>query len=205
MHDVTDAIRRLPAGLRGDEAERVRGVLGRAFADDPVWTWLVRGRHGAERAGSVLTHLVRSQAGRGGELWATADLEAIAAWVPPSTPPVREVDYLRQLPRVIVPLGAGGLRRLLPLAETDRHHPKEPHWYLSVLGTDPAHQGRGFGGALIGPFVERADEGGVGCYLESSKESNVAFYRRFGFEVTEVLHIDRGRGPDLFLMWRDPR
>jgi ribosomal protein S18 acetylase RimI-like enzyme len=58
---------------------------------------------------------------------------------------------------------------------------------------------------LIEPFVERTDDAGVGCYLESSKESNVAFYRRFGFEVTDVLHIDRGRGPDLFLMWRDPR
>jgi ribosomal protein S18 acetylase RimI-like enzyme len=205
MHVVTRAIRRLPNALGIDETGRVRGVLGRAFADDPVWTWLVRGRRSEERAGAVLAHLVRSQVGRGGELWAGADLEAVAAWVPPHTPPVREVDYLRQLPRVLVPLGAGGLRRLLPLAETDRHHPKEPHWYLAVLGTDPAHQGRGFGGALIEPFIERADEGGVGCYLESSKESNVAFYRRFGFEVTDVLHIDRGRGPDLFLMWRDPR
>lgn len=205
MQVVTQVIRRLPDELPAGEAGRVREVLGRAFADDPVWTWLVRGRRSDERAGAVLARLVQSQVGRGGELWAGADLEAVAAWVPPHTPPVREVDYIRQLPKVLVPLGVGGLRRLLPLAETDRHHPKEPHWYLSVLGTDPAHQGRGFGAALIEPIVERADGDGVGCYLESSKESNVPYYRRFGFEVTEVLHINRGRGPDLFLMWRDPR
>jgi hypothetical protein len=27
-------------------------------------------------------------------------------------------------------------------------HSQEPHWYLPIVGIDPAHQGRGPGGAL---------------------------------------------------------
>jgi ribosomal protein S18 acetylase RimI-like enzyme len=102
-------------------------------------------------------------------------------------------------------LGLTGLRRLTALAEVDAHHPREPHWYLAVLGTDPAHQGRGFGSAVMEPVLARADEEGLGCYLESSKESNVAFYARHGFRVTQELDLAKGAGPRLWLMWRDPR
>ena len=45
---------------------------------------------------------------------------------------------------------------------------------------------------------------GLGAYLESSKESNVPFYRRHGFEVTGRLDAPGG-APPLHLMWRDPR
>ncbi len=53
------------------------------------------------------------------------------------------------------------------------------------------------------PMVERSDDEGVGMYLESSKESNVAFYGRFGFEVRKVLHLRNG--PEMWAMWRRPR
>ncbi len=203
---MEDTIRRLPDRLRGTpDGRTAERLLGRAFADDPVWTWLVGGRRTAERAGRVLFEYAQAQVDRGGQVWTTAGGEAIAVWVPPDTPPARDADHLRLLPRVLRPLGAGGLRRLLPLAETDRHHPREPHWYLSVLGTDPDHQRRGHASRLVEPRLDEADRHGVGCYLESSKEANVPYYRRFGFEVTETLHLDRGRGPDLWLMWRDPR
>lgn len=29
--------------------------------------------------------------------------------------------------------------------EVERRHPREPHWYLALLATDPSAQGRGFG------------------------------------------------------------
>jgi ribosomal protein S18 acetylase RimI-like enzyme len=75
--------------------------------------------------------------------------------------------------------------------------------YLSVLGTDPAAQGRGIGSALLAPVLRQCDEDGVPAYLESSKERNVAFYARHGFRVREELALPRG--PQMWLMWRDPR
>jgi len=72
-----------------------------------------------------------------------------------------------------------------------------------VLGTDPASQGRGIGSALLAPVLETCDRDGVGAYLESSKERNLAFYARHGFRMTG--EVDLPRGPRVWLMWRDPR
>lgn len=83
-----------------------------------------------------------------------------------------------------------------------RHPPKPPHRYLATLGTEPDAQGRGLGTAALAPVLEECDRDGVGAYLESSKESNIDYYVRFGFRVTEEMKLPRG--PSLWPMWRDP-
>ena len=113
-------------------------------------------------------------------------------------------DQLRILPQLIGIFGRrlGAGFRAFNLIE--KHHPRNPHYYLAVLGTEPAHQGKGIGSALMQPVLELCDREGVPAYLESSKERNVPYYRRHGFEVTEELHLP-GRGPPVWLMWREPR
>jgi GNAT superfamily N-acetyltransferase len=93
---------------------------------------------------------------------------------------------------------------LRAIAEVERVHPKEPHWYLAVLGTEPAWQGKGVGSALLAPVLQRCDREGRPAYLESSKESNLAFYARHGFEVTGTIDL-LGGGPRVWPMWREPR
>ena len=58
-----------------------------------------------------------------------------------------------------------------------------PHWYLSILGVDPQHQGSGIGRVLMQPVLAEADATGVPCYLETFKDNNLAFYRRCGFTI----------------------
>jgi ribosomal protein S18 acetylase RimI-like enzyme len=80
-----------------------------------------------------------------------------------------------------------------------------PHWYLMILGVDPPHQGQGLGGALIAPTLARADAGGLPCYLDTSKESNLAFYRKHGFEVRhETDIVDGGDSVHVWMMVREP-
>ena len=71
-------------------------------------------------------------------------------------------------------------------------------------GTDPDHQGQGLASAVMQPVLTRCDAEGVPAYLESTKERNVGFYEGHGFVVRSEEQIPLG-GPQLWLMWREPR
>lgn len=177
-------------------------TLARAFYDDPVTTYFYgndrRRLRQAERFFRIRLRQLQPQ----DEIHTTADHAGAALWALPD----RWREDLRQA-LMIVPL----LPALMPhvvrasraVREIERRHPTEPHYYLSVLGTDPEQQGRGIGSALIAPVIAQCDATGQAAYLESSKESNVAFYERHGFAVTERMELPGG--PPLWLMWRAPR
>ena len=89
--------------------------------------------------------------------------------------------------------GFGDLPAEVPLARLDAFfstigpaHERaapEPHWYLRLLGVDPAHQGQGVGSILLEHGLRRADETGQPCYLETFAGRNVPLYLRHGFEL----------------------
>jgi GNAT superfamily N-acetyltransferase len=58
-----------------------------------------------------------------------------------------------------------------------------PHWYLDVIAVDPARQGTGLGGALLGAVHARADADGVPVVLLTYEPTNLPFYRRHGYAV----------------------
>lgn len=180
-------------------------ALARAFLDDPVAIWSCRPdalrptvleRFHTARLGHLLPHQ---------EVWTDPNLSCAALWAPPEhwrTTPRQDLALTRCLlhPRLMprMPLIARGLLGL------ERRHPRQPpHWYLAVLGTDPVAQGQGLGSAVLRPVLEQCDADGVGAFLESSKERNIAFYARHGFRVTEELRLPRG--PSMWSMWRDAR
>lgn len=82
-------------------------------------------------------------------------------------------------------------------------HPKDGHWSLEALGIRPEAQRRGLGSRLMRPVLDRADAGGVDCYLETSDPANVAFYERFGFKVVQEGPLVPG-GPPHVAMRRSP-
>ena len=178
--------------------------LAAAFADDPVWEWLMpKGRNGGPNAEWVFRWIVAGHLGDQ-SVWTLPGAEATAVWALPGKHRTPTSRVLTALPQFLWRLGFAGVSRLASLGEMERLHPSEPHWYLSLLGTHPDHQGHGLGTAVVAPGIAAADAAGVGCYLESSKEQNVPYYRRLGFEVTDTYDVANGRGPRLWLMWRDP-
>ncbi|UCB43991.1 MAG: GNAT family N-acetyltransferase, partial [Dehalococcoidales bacterium] len=58
-----------------------------------------------------------------------------------------------------------------------------PHWYLHIIGVDPAYQGQGLASRLVRPVMERIDREQMPCFVETHSGKNVDIYRRFGFEV----------------------
>ena len=187
-----------------DDLPTIQRTLGRAFSDDPVWSWAIKKRKGLEeRIGVVLgiaarLHLTHES------VWMTNDGRSVAVWAPPKQWRVAPQRFLRHAPRSLWAVGLRSLPALAALGETERRHPRGDHWYLAVLGTDPDAQGRGLASAAMAPVLEHCDVEGSGAYLESSKEQNIAFYARHGFEVTGTIDLSRG-GPRIWTMWRDPQ
>jgi GNAT superfamily N-acetyltransferase len=64
-----------------------------------------------------------------------------------------------------------------------RFTPREPHYYLGVIGVDPKVRGLGVGKRLLTAFCELSAEDQLsgGVYLETAQPSNVPFYQRAGF------------------------
>jgi ribosomal protein S18 acetylase RimI-like enzyme len=184
------------------DVSAVGELFARAFYDDPVAMFLQPDDARRRRHSPMFWRTVAAVAHSKGEVLTTTGGEAAALWLPPGMWRDRPRDMVRQLPLLLI-AGRALPRVTRVFSLMQRHHPHEPHWYLETLGTDPPHQGKGFGSALMTPMLERCDQEGLPAYLESSKESNIPFYRRHGFEVTSELQVPDG--PTLWPMWRDPR
>jgi ribosomal protein S18 acetylase RimI-like enzyme len=178
--------------------------LARAFDGDPVLGYIIPTRNQYRRMRRLFELELRHLALPLGEAYTTeGPVMGAALWAPPGrwkTPPAAMV---RMAPAFLRVLGTR-VRAAIKLMNTvERKHPKEHHYYLSTLGTEPDFQRKGVGSALMRPVLDRCDNEGVPAYLESSKEANVPYYGHHGFEVTEMVTVPGG--PPLWLMWREPQ
>lgn len=180
----------------------ITASLTKAFSDDPVFIYLMGGAFNAKRANLAFNMLGRNMLAHG-IIMTNDDRSAAAYWGAPGSWKVPISSIVKTLPISLRAYQWQTIRALGVLGRMEKLHPKEPHYYLEVLGTDPAQQGKGHGAALLNVILEKADNEGVGAYLESSKDKNVPYYRRFGFEVVGEIH--HPNGPTMWRMWRDPR
>ncbi|HVL27241.1 MAG TPA: GNAT family N-acetyltransferase [Acidimicrobiales bacterium] len=131
----------------------------------------------------------------------------VAAWLPPGAFPWSAGRKARATPAFLRVFLADprAFRTFARVgANAERAHPAEPHWFLEVLGIRPGAQRQGLGTRLMAPALEQADGSGMPCALETSDPANVAYYRRFGFEVVdESLALVPG-GPTHVAMRRPP-
>jgi GNAT superfamily N-acetyltransferase len=177
-------------------------ALSRAFHDDPVMQYLFKPAKQSEGSRQFFVSTATRDLEHG-EVWTTDDIAGGALWSAPDNWRLGGRELVGLLPMVVRAFGLGLPRALRTLSTIEKVHPKEPHWYLGVLGTSPDRQGKGVGSALLGPVLEKCDREGIPAYLESSKEANLAFYARHGFEVTSEVKLPDG--PTVWPMWREPK
>jgi GNAT superfamily N-acetyltransferase len=188
---------RVRKATRADLAH-VTDTLALAFYDDPVLMWIVDDGPRREQllprffgaiAGSYLAY---------DETYAGDEDVSAAVWAPPGAeddadlPAALGESVEEYAPRLSVVLGL-----------MEATHPLEPLYYLFLLGTRPGWQGRGLGSALMAPVLETCDRDGMPAYLEATSRRNKHFYLRYGYEVTDEIHLPGG--PTMWCMWRSPR
>ena len=144
-----------------------------------------------------------------GHVYTTDRMDGAAMWGPPER-------QRQERAQGAVPTAARPHRSCRPAADPGPAaavrggralHPKEPHWYLATIGTEPDRQGtRESGRPCCSRCSTAIDEAGAPAYLESSKERNVPLLRPVrvrgdrraplgGGEPAHLAHVARAPGP----------
>ncbi len=175
-------------------------VVGRAFFDDAGWQFVLPDPEQRTRDLGWLGGIAVRYGQRFGEVFVTGSpANGVAVWLPPGETTVT-ADRLDEVGFAAAParLGREAFARFArftgQLAQQHAQLMPDPHWYLMLLGVEPALQRQGGGSQLLQPVLDRADHDHVPCYLETARERTLWFYQKHGFElVREVATPDTPR------------
>jgi GNAT superfamily N-acetyltransferase len=184
----------------GDAAIAVELLVG-AFYDDPTWSWAFPDPDRRRDQQRAPWQLFVQGALRYSGVWLADGAVATSVWIPPGgseLTPEQEVEVEQLL---VDQLGDDAGRVLRAIDLFDDARPKdETHYYLTLLGTEPAQRGHGYGLGLLAANLALVDAEGFPAYLESSNPANVPLYERFGFRT--IGSFELAGGPTVHTMWR---
>jgi GNAT superfamily N-acetyltransferase len=188
----------------GEDVPRLSGVLAEAFMKDPVYRWMLPGSlrlksrlrtmFAAEMEQYVLRH--------GGTVWTTSGYDGAVAELPPGAWEFPKSVTGKEALNWVRAFGTRSLLAARVQSVMEKRHPREPHFYVRLVGVRTALQGRGLGSALMQATLERADSAGLPTYIEASSDRSAALYERLGFVHMGVLELPGG--PPLWPMRRLP-
>ncbi|MEK6325093.1 MAG: GNAT family N-acetyltransferase [Acidobacteriota bacterium] len=182
------------------DQEHVIAVIVLAFGADPVARWAYPDPH---EYLSYFPDLVRAFGGKAFEHstgYCVDGFSGAALWLPPDVQP-QEEEMIALLERTVPERSQEEVFSVLE--QMGGYHPTEPHWYLPLIGVDPAQQGNGYGSALMGHALIPCDRENKLAYLESTNPRNIPLYKRHGFEVMGTIQV--GSSPPIFPMLRRAR
>ena len=178
------------------DAERAVAVLTLAFSADPVTRWTYPEPAQYLALFPVLVRACGGGAFAEGTARQVENYAGAALWLPPGKEP-NEAAMGASLP-------PGRAGEFAPIFEAMvSYHPHVPHWYLPLIGVDPARHRNGYGAALLQDTLRRCDRDHVAAYLESTNPANITLYQRHGFELQGTIQV--GSAPPLFPMLRPAR
>jgi ribosomal protein S18 acetylase RimI-like enzyme len=187
-----------PIRLLAAQKDQASEVLTKAFQNDIMYTYIFPDPNERVHSLRIIWDLIVSYSLVYGEVYTTSMVNGVACWLSPVNPDIRLQRMLHTgmgINRVAMQFEKESRVRFLDMIsyvnELHKRLIREPHWYLWALGVEPASQGQGTGGKLLKPVLTRADEERIPCYLETQKESNVAFYKKRGFEVLSEGEVPR--------------
>jgi ribosomal protein S18 acetylase RimI-like enzyme len=182
-----------------EERDRVLSTILLGFSADPLVRWLY------PQASDYVHSVPVFDAFCGGAIeqgtaYRTGNFEGAALWFPPGFGP----DMVKLSELLTNTISESVLEDVFRVFEAmGGLHPDEAHWYLPVIGVDPAHQGAGMGAALMKHALQIIDAQGLPACLESSNPRNISLYQRHGFEIVDSIQF--GGSPVVTPMYRAAR
>ena len=207
-HLVSKSIAKPRAPRANHTKAHLAQTLARAFAADPMMNFVFPEDEVRERVLPWFLGATVSYSQKYGEVSASPNGDAVACWLTPGNTTVTTARIFKTGGGLTpLKLGFQRFQRLMAL-QTHLHkehaaNAPEPHYYLYLLGVDPASWGQGLGRDLMNKMLARADREKKPCYLETQNEKNVAVYRSVGFEVTSSSQL-AGHDLHVWTMKRRP-
>lgn len=182
-----------------DEANAI-DALTLAFSVDPMVRWSLPDPAKYLATFPSIARAFGGSAFQKGTAYIADGFAGVALWLPPGVGSDEE-----SLMRLFDENVGDDVKEDLPgiFEQMEKFHPTQRHWYLPMIGVDPAYQGAGVGTALMTEALKAVDRDGLIAYLESSNPKNISLYERHGFEV--IGEIQSGGSPVLRPMLRRSR
>lgn len=188
----------ISAATASDKDEAI-DTLVMAFGTDPVLRWLYPSAQGYLAAFPALAGFFAARAFDHGSAYCIDGFAGVSLWLPPGVEP--EEAPLAALLEGGVP--GPEFETIMEIFERmGGCHPDAPHWYLPLMGVDPARQGQGLGSRLLEHVLGISDSAGLPAYLEATSEGNRVLYERHGFEVVDEIRV--GSAPPVYPMLHAP-
>ena len=179
------------------EAEQAVAAIVLAFSTDPAARWTY-----ADPA-QYLDHFPAVVRAFGGGAFAHGTachvdgFAGAALWLPPGVGP-DEGALLAVMQRSVPAERHAEVSAVFE--QMGGHHPDEPHWYLPLIGVDPAHQRKGHGSALLRHTLARCDRDHASAYLEFEQPGqhptvSAPRLRRGGHDPGGLVATDRPDAP----------
>ena len=184
----------------GADAERCLAVLTLAFGSDPPcrWDWPdpqqyleAFPRYARALGGGALDYGTGHYA---------EGFSGVALWLPPGVEP-DEAALKGVIQETVAEERKGALFAMVE--QIGAFHPREAHWYLPLIGVDPAHQGKGIGSVLLSQVLSTCDGQRLPAYLEATSPRNILLYKRHGFEAIGSIQVVDS--PPVVPMRRNPK
>lgn len=194
MHenDINNLVR-----LEKSQVRAASEVLSRAFFDDPLFSSFIPDPLQRKKKLYYLLETIVNYSVSFGEVYATSpNFEGIAVWLPSDKVDMTLWRGIRSGGiSIIFNLGMRSTFRQLSVSDyicsIHKRHIASPHWYLYLLGVDPAFRGKGYASKLVKAMLSRTDRENLACYLDNTNEKNLPMYQHYGFRVIEEYEIPR--------------
>lgn len=182
--------------------QAVIATLSDAFMTDPALAYIVPNDEARRKMLPKLFRLIVAGDHAAGTVMRSGNDEAAALWRHPGMAKDEAENSLSMLITMVRIFGFA-LPRAAPVADAlTAHLPDGRYHYLHFVGVRAAHQGKGWGGAIIREGLARADADGLPTWLETATPENVPLYQRLGFVTQVEWDIPKG-GPHFWGMMRE--
>ncbi len=159
-------------------------ILEKSFVDIPGLTdWIVRKDQKYRQRLRLWFEMILRQSIQFKHAYYEPQESSVAIWYPPGSLKTSFIQDVLLIPKFLQVVGFRHFRE--KVIEFDRiihKRPKEPHFYLALLGTVPCKQGKGVGSNMLNLVLNVCRDRKIPAYLESNDYA-YQFYRRHGFEI----------------------